>query len=241
MSKFLNESDSLVDSLPEFILAIDTASYYPSASICEVNNLNNLKNIKLFKPINTSLKNKRYDAANFMNEIINLCDEINCKPHQISKVAVCFGPGPFSSIRISVVLSRILKKINREIQVYNFDLLYLLLKNCLNKNVIKKEGKTEKDIEKTFCIKAGLKGFFKIKYSINNQELKIIEKSHLMENLKQDDELFSQEEKEINLSQTLLEMMIESASSENLEEFELKNLEDFQPFYGREASVTKAK
>ncbi|MDX1920588.1 MAG: hypothetical protein SFU25_07650 [Candidatus Caenarcaniphilales bacterium] len=247
----------------EFILAIDTASYYPSASIClsenfEKNNnrkINALKTIKLFegtnridlriklknalenkseiKQGNTSLKNKRYDAANFLNQIINLCNEVNCKPHQIKKLAVCFGPGAFSSIRIAVVLSRILKKLNQDIQVYNFDLLYLLLQSSLKVT----ERITRINTEISFCLRAGLKGFFKTRYVLENEEIKITQKTHLVEELQQEDQLYSQEENEICLSELMLDLVL----NENPQEFELKTLDEFQAHYGREASVTKAK
>ena len=109
-------------SLP--LLSIDTASRNPTASIGYFSDKSNSfviesidltgnelalatdSEIRSNKPNQT--KNKRSDSVFFVNKIAELCDKVNCKPSDIKQIAICSGPGGFSSLRVGIVIARLI-------------------------------------------------------------------------------------------------------------------------------------
>ncbi len=236
-------------------LAIDTVSNNPTASLSKLENNNvQIKSINLLKPSNTSSQIQRYDSSLFPTRIFELCSLLNVKPHQIKDLLYCSGPGPFSSIRVGVVISRILKRINPDLQVYKFNLLYLLYRH------LKKEGFIDKEkfhINKNNLIilymKAGIKDFFKEAYDLNTN--RILEKAHLVNNISSNfcnlkENHFLKEKIDPNNSQGFLinpkadnldfnlsNLMIELRKKENVDIFQA-SLNEIKPQYIKEASVT---
>jgi hypothetical protein len=112
-----------------FTLSIDTANRNPTASIGYVSDKSNSFTIEsisltgnelalttdsalpltkrdLDKPNQT--KNKRSDSVFFVNKIAELCEKVNCKPSDIKQIAICSGPGGFSSLRVGIVIARLI-------------------------------------------------------------------------------------------------------------------------------------
>lgn len=220
-----------------FILAIDTVSEFPSASIFNENN-NEFNSITLLKQSKTGLntelklgktglKLQRFDSATFSNIIFDLCDSVSCKAHQISKLIFCPGPGAFSPIRVSIIFARTLKLLNQNLEVYKFNLLTLIFWK------LKKENLISKDIN-SICLKAGLIGYFKETYNIEN--LNPIEEAHLVNDC-ENSLLIEQNKTNFNLS----EFMIYCLRDKNNKFIQLNTINEIQPLYLRQPSVTKKK
>ncbi len=111
-----------------FTLSIDTASRNPTASIGYFSDKSNSFTIESISLAGNELalttdstlpltkkdldkpnqKNKRSDSVFFVNKIAELCEKVNCKPSDIKQIAICSGPGGFSSLRVGIVIARLI-------------------------------------------------------------------------------------------------------------------------------------
>ncbi len=206
--------------MQELILSLDTASWNPSASIYSPND--GIQTLKL------CTEDGRYDAAHFVDQIAKFCEENNFEIKKITRLAFCAGPGAFTPIRVGCIMARTFKLLNPEIPVYKFNtlnLLYYWFKTAgLKTNAI--------------YIKAGLKGYFKETYS---DEDKIIQKAQMVSDFQNDGIIANDElkNKNFNLSETMLKLLLEQP--EDWLSDHLVKLEEIQPLYLKEASVTLKK
>jgi len=208
-----------------FLLAINTVSDHPSASIVGIND-DKVSSISLLK---TSKQESTYkfEAALFSNLIFELCDSFQCKAHQISHLAFCPGPGPFSSIRVSIIFARILKHLNPALAVYKLDLLYLYFRYL-------RENKLIPDDVNDVCMKAGLTGFFRAQYSL--PDCKAQREAHLVKEVGTS-YLLEPQFAECELSEFMLEIL----RSDNLTPHLISSLADIEPLYLKPPSVTQSK
>jgi tRNA A37 threonylcarbamoyladenosine modification protein TsaB len=211
-----------------FILAFDLVSPNPSVSIRSLGN-ESQSHSKFLNIQKESLKS-RYDSALFINQIIKLCDESSCQAKEITTLAFVSGPGPFSPIRVSTIIARMLFRLNPGLQVYKFNLLSLLFFKLKTENLISEEISS-------ICLKAGLKGYFKEVYKTKEETL--IEKAHLVTEVNKNEIIIDSNSEHLNFN--FSEFMLQLLESKDLSSFEISSLDYLQPDYLREASVTEKK
>lgn len=164
------------------------------------------------------IQSEYYDSGIFINKIAQICP----KPSQIKKLVYCAGPGAFSPTRAATIIARLLKRLYPDLQVYKINLLsayYLSLKLPEETNII--------------YLKAGLKGFFKEAYNKGST----VEQAHLVPEITDKGFLIEEEKYNFNLSENLQNLLIEG----KLERYLVCGLENLEPLYLREVSLTKKK
>jgi tRNA A37 threonylcarbamoyladenosine modification protein TsaB len=214
-----------------FILALDPVSGSPGASLKKIwasSLKTQVYSVSFLESENTGLK--RYDSANFVDKLAELCKKADCKPIDIDKLLICTGPGAFSPIRVVTIISRVLYSLNPDLQVYKFNFLFLLFKKLKLQNLLN-QNKT------SIYLKAGLKGYFKEVYETNTEH--VLEKAHLTSEMNDERILIDQNSEHLNFNYA--QFMLWLLEEKDCSQFEVKSLDDLKPDYLREATVTQKK